>query len=37
MRLKFSQGSITVLQKVANYQVARVKLTNTQVNKLKSA
>ena len=36
-RLKFSQGSVTVLQKMANYQEARDKLTNTQLNKLKSA
>ena len=35
-RLKFSQGSVTVLQKMANHQEARVKLTNTQLNKLKS-
>ena len=34
-RLKFSQGS--VLSKMANYQEAKVKLTNTQLNKLKSA
>ena len=27
---------MTVLQKIANYQEARVKLTNTQLNKLKS-
>ena len=26
-RLKFSQGSVTVLQAIANYQEARVKLT----------
>ena len=36
-RLKFSQGNVTVLQKIANYQETRVKLTNTQLNKLKSA
>ena len=36
-RFKFSQGSVTVLQKIANYQEARVKLTNTQLNKLRSA
>ena len=36
-RLKFSQGSVTVLQKMANYQEARVKLTNTQLNTLKYA
>ena len=35
-RLKFSQGSVTVLSKIANYQEVRVKLTNTQLNKLKS-
>ena len=35
-RLKFSQGSVTVLSKIVNYQEARVKLTNTQLNKLKS-
>ena len=27
-RLKFSQGSVTVLQKMANYQETRAKLTN---------
>ena len=36
-RLKFSQGRVTVLWKMANYQEAKVKLTNTQLNKLKSA
>ena len=36
IRLKFSQGSAKVLQKIANYQEARVKLTNTQLKKLKS-
>ena len=36
-RLKFSQRSITVLQKMENYQEARVKVTNTQLNKLKPA
>ena len=36
-RLKFYQGSVTVLYKTANYQDAKVKLTNTQLNKLKSA
>ena len=36
-RLKFSQGSVTVLLKRANYEEARVKLTNTQLNKLRSA
>ena len=28
-RLKLSQGSVTVLWKMTNYQEARVKLTNT--------
>ena len=37
MRLKCLPGSIAVLWKMANYQEARVKLTNTQLNKLKSA
>ena len=36
-RLPFSQESVTVLQIMANYQIARVKLTNTQLNKLASA
>ena len=36
-RLKFSQGGVTVIQKMANYQEVRVKLTNTQLHKLKSA
>ena len=36
-RLKFSHQSVTVLEKKTNYQEARVKLTNTQLNKLKSA
>ena len=36
MRLKFPQGSESII-KMANYQEARVKLTNTQLNKLKSA
>ena len=35
--LKLSQGSKTVLQKMANYQEVGVKVTNTQPNKLKSA
>ena len=34
-RLKLSQGSVTVLQKMTIYQEARIKLTNTQLNKLK--
>ena len=33
-RSKFSQGCLTVLQKMINNQKARVKLTNTQLNKL---
>ena len=36
-RLKFSQGNVTVLWKIANCQEVRVKLTNTQLSKLKSA
>ena len=36
-RLKVSQKSVTVLQIMANCQEARVKLTNTQLNKLKTA
>ena len=36
-RLPFSPESVTVLQIMANYQIARVKLTNTQLNKLASA
>ena len=36
-RLPFSQESVTVLQIMANYQIARVKLTNAQLNKLASA
>ena len=36
-RLKFSQGSIIVLKIMGNYQTTRVKLTNTQLNKLNSA
>ena len=35
-KLKFSQGSFTVLWKMVNYQSAIVKLTNTQLNELKS-
>ena len=35
--LKFYPGSVTVLLKMANYQEVRVKLTNTQLNKLESA
>ena len=37
LRLKCSQGSVTVLEKMANYQEVRVKLINTQFKKLKSA
>ena len=37
MRSKFFPGSATVLQKMTNCQEARVKLTNTQWNKLKFA
>ena len=36
-RIKFSEESVTVLKKRANYQEARIKLTNTQLHKLKSA
>ena len=36
-RLKFSQGSVTVLSKMGIYQEARDKLTNTQINKSKYA
>ena len=36
-RLKFSQGSLTVLWKMTNCEEAGVKLTNTQLDKLKSA
>ena len=36
-RLKFSQGSVTVLQIMENYQEAIVTLTNTQLSKLKFA
>ena len=36
-RLKFSQGSVTVLYKMENYAKARVKVKNTQLKKLKSA
>ena len=34
---KIYQGSVTLLQMMTNYQKARVKLTNTQLRKLKSA
>ena len=36
-RRKFSQRSVTVLWKMANYEESRVKLTSIQQNKLKSA
>ena len=36
-RLKFSQGTVILLRKIPNSQEARVKLTKTQLNKLKSA
>ena len=36
MRQTFSQGSATVLQKMTKYEESRVKLTNSQLNKLKS-
>ena len=35
--LKFSQGSVAVLSKMTNYEEARVKLTNAQLSKFKSA
>ena len=31
-RLTFSQGKVTVLWQVVNYQEVRVRLTNTQLN-----
>ena len=34
MRLEFAQESVTILQTKAKYQKARLKLTNTQLNKL---
>ena len=36
-KLNFSQGRVTVLWKMINCEEARVKQTNTQLNKLKSA
>ena len=36
-RLKFSQGKITVLQKMVNYEEAWVKLTNSRLKILNSA
>ena len=35
-KLKLSQGSVKILQKMANYQEPGVTLTKTQLNKLKS-
>ena len=35
--LKFSQGSVTVFQNMGTDEEVRVELTNTQLNKLKSA
>ena len=35
-RLKFSQGSVTVLQKMVYYEEVRVKIANSQLNKLES-
>ena len=35
-RIKLYKESVTVLYTLANYQEARVKLINTQLNKLKS-
>ena len=35
--LTFCQRSVTVLKMLANYEEARVKLTNTQINKLEPA
>ena len=35
-KLKFFQGSVTIFKKMTNYEEARVALTNTQLNKLKS-
>ena len=37
MRQTFSQGSATVLQKMTKYEETRVKITNSLLNKLKSA
>ena len=36
-RLKYSRGNVTVQQIMANYKEARLKLTDTQLTKLKSA
>ena len=35
--LKFSQAGVTVLQMIVKYQEMRIKVTNTQLNKLKPA
>ena len=35
-KLKFSHRSVTALQKMTNYEEARVKLTNNQLKKLES-
>ena len=35
--LKFSQAGVTVLQMMVKYQEMRIKVTNTQLNKLKPA
>ena len=34
-RLNFSQGSVTVLCKMVNYEEARIKLTTAQLKKIK--
>ena len=36
MRLQFSHGNVTVLQKMVNYQATKLKLTNNQASELKS-
>ena len=36
-KIKFCQGSVTVSQKMANYQEAKVKVKIKQINKLKPA
>ena len=36
IRLEFSQGSVTVLWIITNYEEARIELANTQLKKLKS-
>ena len=35
-RVKLSRGSLTALKQLAHYEEARVKLTNTQLSKIKS-